>query len=627
MPWNARMIDAPGAIATAAATGVATTASLAEPVLQVEDLSVAFPTERGGSRIVVDRLSLEVRAGEFVGLMGEPGCGKSIAVAAMFGVVRVPGRITGGRVRLLGHDLAGLTEEQARRLRGHDAAIIMQNPRYALHPMLTVGQQIVAAYRAHNQVSRRAAMLHAVEMLRRVGINDPQRRVNALAHELSSGMAQRVLIAIALSSSPRLLIADEPTSGLDVTVQAQILDQMWDNCRRIGSAVLIVTQDLGIIANYCDRALVMKDGTLVEAADTATFFRAPVHPYSRSILALQRAAVAGGGAASAPPPTALPEPLMRIRALTKLFAVRRSKSMVHAVDGVDIDVNEGECVGLVGESGSGKTTVGRCVLRLVPPTGGEIRYRGMDLSNISNRAFLAYRNKLQIVFQDPLYSLNPRMTVGRAVREALDMHSGLTRPQKAARVDELLQLVGLQPEQRDQYPKEMSAGQQQRAAIARALGCDPEFIVLDEPTSALTPQTTAEIVKLLMDLSQRLGLAYLFISHDLTTIRYICHRVVVMYLGQVVESGTVSQVFTDPRHPYSMTLLASHLFPDTADRRVDRAVRTSLKGEIPSPLTENLPKGCYLYGRCPEQEDRCRAERQELRRLPGDRHVRCWKAA
>ena len=491
--------------------------------------------------------------------------------------------------------------------------------------MLTVGQQIVGACRAHADISRAAARAHAIELLRQVGINDPARRVDALPHELSSGMAQRVLIAIALSGEPSLLVADEPTSGLDVTIQAQILDQMWDRCRRIGSSVLLVTQDLGIVANYCDRVLIMKSGTIVEEAPAAIFFRAPVHAYSKSILALQRKAHAPGVAAAGEQPA--PKPLLAIEGLSKLFAVRGSTSKVHAVDGVDLAIGAGECVGLVGESGSGKTTVGRCLLRLLPPSAGAIRYHGTDLAALREHDFLPYRRKLQIVFQDPLFSLDPRMSVAAAVREPLDLHTSMNRAEKDRKVGELMRLVGLDHALGPALPKELSAGQQQRASIARAIACDPEFIVLDEPTSALTPETTAEIVTLLMDLSARLGLAYLFISHDLTTIRFVCHRVVVMYLGQVVESGTVRQVFETPMHPYSVSLLASHLFPDTSDRRVDRPVRSTLKGEIPSPMTESLPKGCYLAGRCPQQETRCAQEKQVLRDMPGGRSVRCWKAA
>jgi len=614
--WSKRMTERP----VTERHGVGT-----EPVLTASGLCVDFPDGRGGVFKAVRDFSLTVRAGEFVGIMGEPGCGKSTAAAAMLGAVRVPGRITAGEVKLLGRDISAMSPDELRQVRGRDAAIIMQNPRNALHPMLTVGQQIVSACRAHARMSNREARAQAVDLLRQVGINDPVRRFDALPHELSSGMAQRVLIAIALSGTPSILLADEPTSGLDVTIQAQILDRMWDNCQRSGAAVLLVTQDLGIVANYCDRVLIMKDGTLVEEATATTFFRAPQHEYSKAILALQREAHASGAANRQQDDRGGP-PLLRMENLTKLFPVRGSTSKVHAVDGVDIDIGSGECVGLVGESGSGKTTVGRCVLRLLQPTSGAIRYRGADLATISDHDFLPYRRKLQIVFQDPLSSLDPRMTVGAAVREPLNLHTSLTRAEKDARVRELLRLVGLDEDAEAALPRELSAGQQQRTAIARALACEPEFMVLDEPTSALTPETTAEIVKLLIDLSTRLGLAYLFISHDLTTIRYVCHRVVVMYLGQVVETGTVQQVFENPKHPYSVALLASHLFPDTNDRRVDRAVRTSLDGEIPSPLTESLPKGCYLAGRCPVQEARCSTEKQALRQLSDGRSVRCWKA-
>lgn len=602
-----------------------TTSSTPHLVLTARHLSVDFPDGRGGVFHAVRDFSLDVHAGEFVGIMGEPGCGKSTVAAAMLGAVRVPGRITSGDVRLLGRDIRAMSLDELRQIRGRDAAIIMQNPRNALHPMFTVGQQIVAACRSHGKMSRRDARRQAVDLLRQVGINDPARRFDALPHELSTGMAQRVLIAIALSGSPSILVADEPTSGLDVTIQAQILDRMWDNCRRSGAAVLLVTQDLGIVANYCDRVLIMKEGALVEEASTSTFFRAPQHSYSKAILALQREAHESGTATRTSVDTA-GEPLLRIENLTKLFPVRGSSSKVHAVDGVDIMIRPGECVGLVGESGSGKTTVGRCVLRLHEPTAGAIRYGDVDLAAVSDKAFLAYRRKLQIVFQDALASLNPRMTAAAAIGEPLDLHLSLAPEEKRKRIVELLNLVGLDENDIEALPRELSAGQQQRIAIARAIACDPEFIVLDEPTSSLTPETTAEIVKLLIDLSARLQLAYLFISHDLTTIRFVCHRVVVMYLGQVVESGTVRQVFEDPKHPYSVALLASHLFPDTENRRVDRPVRTSLEGEIPSPLTESLPKGCYLAGRCPAQEGRCATEKQVLRQLPDGRHVRCWKA-
>ncbi|MGN6719828.1 MAG: oligopeptide/dipeptide ABC transporter ATP-binding protein, partial [Candidatus Binatia bacterium] len=494
-----------------------------------------------------------------------------------------------------------------------------------LHPLLKVGAQIANVYRAHNKTGRREAWAHAVEMLRIVGINDPSRRAHAYPHELSTGMTQRVLIAMALSSRPRLLIADEPTSGLDVTIQAQFLDQMWEATQATGSAVLLVTQNLGIVANYCDRVLIMANGTIVESAPVRDFFRAPQHEYSQRLLALQRAAQGDDPGArparSADVPAA--EPLIAVRELSKDFEIRGSTAKLHAVDQVSFSIRPRECLGLVGESGSGKTTVGRCLLRLEMPTAGEIRLGDTPLHAITENELRRFRTKLQIVFQDPLESMNPRWSVSQIIGEMLDLHTTLRGSEKEGRIKELIGLVGLDPSIRNASPRQLSAGGQQRVAIARAIATGPDFIVLDEPTSSLTPETTAEILHLLMDLSARLGLAYLFISHDLTTVRYICHSVAVMYLGQIIEVGTKEQVLNTPRHPYSKALLSSHLFPDLNHRRVERKERISLRGEIPSPI--DLPKGCYLYGRCPDQVDRCRDMPQRLVMLPDAREVRCWR--
>lgn len=594
-------------------------------ILSAKDLSVVFPRDGGAEINAVKSLSLDIRSGEFVGLMGQPGCGKSTAAAALMGLVKPPGRITSGTVSFAGRDLLTLDEPELRNVRGKDIGLIVQNPRTSLHPMLKIGMQISNVYRAHNRTGAREAWEHAVEMLSMVGINDPERRAHAYPHELSTGMTQRVLIAMALSSRPRLLIADEPTSGLDVTIQAQFLDQMWEATQAAGSAVLLVTQNLGIVANYCDRIAIMADGSVVEDAPVREFFENPRNDYSRKVLALQRAAQGEGSGSRIARSADLPPaaPLVEARELSKDFDIRGSKAKVHAADHVSFAVRPRECLGLVGESGSGKTTIGRCLLRLEKPTGGEMLFRSEPLHAITDDEFRRYRAKLQIVFQDPFDSMNPRWSVGQIIGEMLDLHTPLTGAAKDKRIAELLTLVGLGPEMKDASPRQLSAGRQQRVAIARAIATDPDFIVLDEPTSALTPETTAEIIDLLMDLSQRLGLAYLFISHDLTTVRYICHQVAVMYLGQVVEIGAKEQVLGAPRHPYSKALLSSHLFPDLSHRRVDRKERTSLKGEIPSPI--DLPKGCYLYGRCPSQVERCRDMPQRLATLPDERKVRCWR--
>ena len=595
----------------------------AAPILEAAGLTVRFTNKEGDETVAVDEFSLTIRPGEFVGIMGEPGCGKSTAAIALMGLVRPPGEITGGSVQFLGQNLLAMSDKEIAAIRGKDIGLIVQNPRTSLHPMLTVGNQISRVYRAHNKVSNKQAWQHAIDMLRMVGMNDPERRVKAHAHELSSGMTQRVLIAMAMSSKPRLLIADEPTSGLDVTIQAQFLDQMWETANQTGSAVLLVTQDLGIIANYCDRVLIMEKSRIIEEAPVRQFFEAPEQDYSRRILATQRQAGSDASGEAHHDELTEAETIIRVSGLYKQFPIRGSGQKVHAVDDVSFDIRRGEAIGLVGESGSGKTTVGRCLVRLEEPTAGEILFHDTSLSAIKRGAFVPYRKAIQIVFQDPFDSMNPRWTVEKVLTEPLDLHTDLTAEKKRQRVVELLEMTGLDAALRSDQPRQLSAGQQQRVVIARAIATDPEFIVLDEPTSALSPETRVEIIQLLMELSRRLGFAYLFISHDLTTVKVICHRVIVMYLGQIVEVGDKDAVFARPRHPYSKALLASHLFPDVSDRRVDRAERISLEGEIPSPVS--LPQGCYLYGRCPSQKDACAAMPQELRTMPDGREIRCWR--
>ncbi|MDQ2805107.1 MAG: ABC transporter ATP-binding protein [Pseudomonadota bacterium] len=596
-------------------------------LLSVRDLSVTFHRQDEAPLAAVRGFSLDIREGEFVGLMGEPGCGKSTAAIALMGLVKPPGRIDGGSVMFRGRDLLAMSQAEQASLRGGEIGLIVQNPRTSLHPLLNVGTQIANVYRAHEQASAAAAWDRAIEMLRLVGINDPARRARAFPHELSTGMTQRVLIAMALSSRPRLLIADEPTSGLDVTIQTQFLDQMWQATQATGSAVLLVTQNLGIVANYCDRVVIMKDGTIVETAPALQFFRQPESAYAKRVLALQRAGAGGSAGLQQARSADLADAatLVEVRGLSKDFAIRGSKAKVHAADQVSFAIGVGECLGIVGESGSGKTTTGRCLLRLETPTAGELLFRGESLTELSEAAFRPYRAKMQIVFQDPFDSMNPRWSVADVIGELLALHTTLGAAARQRRIDELLTLVGLDPRLKAMSPRQLSAGRQQRVAIARAIATEPDFVVLDEPTSALTPETTAEIIQLLMELSRRLGISYLFISHDLTTVEYICHRVAVMYLGQVVEIGTKEQVFHTPAHPYTRALLAAHLFPDAENRRVDQQSRPTLAGEIPSPI--DLPQGCYLYGRCPSQTERCATMKQALRALPDGRELRCWRVA
>ena len=592
----------------------------ADPLLRVQGLSVGYDTP-GGLVHPVRALTFSIAAREVVGLVGDAGSGKSTAALALLGLVRAPGRILGGSVTFGGQDLLTLPDADIRAIRGRDIGIIVQNPRAALNPMLKVGRQIGFAFGAHNQASARQTRAQAVELLRMVGINDPERRAGAYAHELSGGMAQRALIAMALSSKPRLLIADEPTSGLDVTIQAQFLDEMWQTVQSTGSAILLVTQELGVIANYCDRVLVLHDGTIVEDAPVRQFFAAPQHPYSQDVLRLYRER-------GDTYPVQVPDgtgALMRAEALTKHFPIRHSAKVVQAVDRVTLTIAKGEAVGLVGESGSGKTTVGRCLVRLLDPTAGAILFDGADLARAGAAALRKVRSRVQIVFQDPYDSLNPRWTVARILDEPLGIHTTLTTAERTARAIAALAMVDLPASLMTRKPRGLGAGALQRINIARAMICGPEFVVLDEPTSVLAPRARTSLIALLARLQAELGISFLFISHDLTTVRYLCQRVAVMYLGQIVEEGTVEQVFTSPSHPYTRALLSAHLFPDPAWRRVDHPVPTALQGEIPSPI--DVPQGCYLASRCPYGTDACRAAPQVLAEVSPGRTVRCQRVA
>jgi oligopeptide/dipeptide ABC transporter ATP-binding protein len=587
-------------------------------LIEVRDLQVTYRTEKAATR-PVDGVSFSINPREVVGLIGDAGSGKSTTALALLGLARPPGKITGGQILFGGQDLLSLPDEALRAIRGRDIGIIVQNPRASLNPMLRVGRQIGFAYQAHNRATNAEAQKQAIEMLRMVGINDPERRAEAFAHELSGGMAQRALIAMALSSRPKLLIADEPTSGLDVTIQAQFLDQMWQTVQDTGSAILLITQELGVIANYCDRVLVLHEGRIVEDAPVRQFFEAPAHPYSREVVSLRRVAATAATAASGP--AAQAPPLVTLDALTKHFPLRGSDKVVQAVDRVTLTIGKGEAVGLVGESGSGKTTVGRCLLQLVPPTAGRIAFAGTDITALPKAELRRLREKMQIVFQDPFDSLNPRWTLAEILAEPLRIHAPAAASAHRARAAEALRLVDLDPALLDRRPRGLGASTLQRVNIARALILNPEFVVLDEPTSVLAPRARTSLIALLARLQAELGISFLFISHDLTTVRYLCQRVAVMYLGQIVEEGTVEQVFGNPRHPYSQALLSAHLFPDPAHRRVDYPVPAALQGEIPSPI--DVPKGCYLASRCPHAVDACRAEPQQLSALADGRQVRC----
>ncbi|MBP0615800.1 ABC transporter ATP-binding protein [Jiella mangrovi] len=580
------------------------------PLLDVRDLTVAF-----NGRAAIDGISFSVGPGEIVGLLGESGSGKSTAAYAMLGLVKAPGEIVAGEVRLEGQDLLSMPAHQLRDVRGGNIGLIVQNPRSALHPMLRVGRQIGEAWRAHNEGTGSDARRRALEMLQLVGINDPERRLDAFAHELSGGMAQRVLIAMALSSMPKLLVADEPTSGLDVTIQAQFLDQMWQTVRSTNSSVLLVTQDDGVIANYCDRVIVLENGRIVDQDDTRSYF-------ARTRNRQTETKARGSGTEATPRGDTAP--LLEVSGLSKHFAIANSDKKVHAVSDFDLKVMPGETLGLVGESGSGKSTVGRSIIRLFEVSSGSVVFDRKDVHALRPAELKALRARMQIVLQDPYDSVDLRWTIEKILSEPLDVHRNLSKAEKRARVEELMALVDLDPGMLERRPRDLGAGALQRVNIARSLATDPEFVILDEPTSVLAPAARSGLIALLRRLQSELGLAFLFISHDLTTVSEVCDRVVVMYLSQIVEIGTTEEVFGDPKHPYTKALIASHLSPDVTNRRVDRVNQDTLAGEIPSPI--DLPKGCYLYSRCTYRLDRCVSEPQKLLPDGEGRMIRCWRA-
>ena len=597
----------------------------ATPALSLQGLSTSFFTYRGVVEAVRD-VSFDLAKGEMLGLVGETGSGKSVLVHSIVNQVRFPGRVVGGKVLLDGQELTGLDDETLRDVRGRRIAVIGSNPRQLLDPLSSVGVQLGRAIRAHVKLPDseiRARVLAALEAVR---IPDARRRHDAFPHELSVGMAQRVVIAMALLHEPVVIIADEPTAGLDVTVQRQVLDLMKALLADLGSSAMIVTRDLGIVAHYCDRIGVMQDGRLLEVSAVRDFFRGPSHAEGRRLL--DRALAAGTEhrevrvevrERTAAPAAPGEQPLLQVRDLVKHFPIHGSHHTVKAVNGVSFDLGRGQALGLVGESGSGKTTVGRLVLGLIGSTAGSIVFDGQETVGMSDRQLRPLRPKMQMVFQEPHASLNPHMTVARNIEEPLILQGEADRLDPRARRDrvrELLQLVQLREDQLDLYPHNLSAGQAQRVGVARAIATSPRLIVLDEPTSLLDISVRGEILEVLNRVKEELGMSYIFISHDLTAVRAVCSRIAIMYLGQIIELGDADALFAGQRHPYSKALLASVLFPDPDER----PAQFSLSGEIPSPV--DLPSGCFLHGRCPLVQDDCRATRPPLvEQLPG------WQAA
>jgi peptide/nickel transport system ATP-binding protein len=675
-------------------------------LLEVRNLSVQFKID-GETIQAVDDVSFYVDEGEIVGIVGESGCGKSVSQLSVLQLIPTPpGRIVSGQVFFEGVDLLKLKpdSDQIRAVRGGRIGVVFQEPMTSLNPVLTVGQQIAEALMVHLKLDKAAARERAIELLRLVGIPDPEHQVDHYPHQLSGGMRQRVMIAMALSCNPKLLIADEATTALDVTTQAQLLELLQDMVNRFKISLLIITHNLGVVARYAQRIYVMYAGRIVEAGTYADIFFRPRHPYTIGLLRAvprldapkERTLVPIPGLppilADRPPTCALlprcryreercgrepapelrhlegehyvachldiseagkeavereaqgpakgvsPEILVRpagegdgvlleVRDLKMYFPVtrgllRRKVAEIRAVDGVSFKLRRGETLGLVGESGCGKTTVARCVLRLYQPTAGQIIFEGQDIAGWPRQRVRTLRRRIQLIFQDPYSSLDPRQTAGSIVGEPLKIHRLVdSEKEYQRRVAELFELVGLDPAMKDRVPHEFSGGQRQRIGIARALASNPSLIVCDEPISALDVSIQAQIINLLEELQAKLGLTYLFIAHDLSVVRHISDRVAVMYLGRIVEVADWRSLYENPLHPYTRALLSAVPIPDPAVER--KRERIILKGEVPSLLYR--PSGCSFHPRCPEATEECARLNPELREVGEGHEVACLK--
>jgi len=647
----------------------------AQPLLEVANLSVTFPSEAGPVP-AVRGLSYHIMPGEVLGIVGESGSGKSVSSLAVMGLLPSRAKITGS-IRFKEAELLGQSDKHLSTIRGRRISMIFQDPLSALTPVFTVGDQLAEAVLVHQKISEQAAMDRAVELLELVGIPNPRQRATAFPHEFSGGMRQRAMIAMAIANDPELIIADEPTTALDVTIQAQILETLETARKTTGAAIILITHDLGVIAGAADRVAVMYAGKPVETGVIDDVFYRPRMPYTLGLLGsiprldmaerlpltpiegsppslinlprgcpftprcpmriekceqvepeLLVLSASGPGHAAAchrspeieqqnlkstdvfpapvigepevsRTPRAQRETVLELTNMAKHFPLvkgailRRRVGTVFAVDGISFDIREGETLGLVGESGCGKTTTIMEVLNLMRPASGRIVVFGKDTEVMSAKDRFSIREDLSVVFQDPLASLDPRMPVSDILAEPMQTH-GIPPAERAGRIEELLQIVGLRPEHASRYPQDFSGGQRQRVGIARALALKPRMVVLDEPVSALDVSIRAGIINLLEKLRMDLGLAYLFVAHDLSVVRHIADRVAVMYLGKIVEIGEVNRVFGFPAHPYTQALLSAIPLPDPHKERARR--RIILKGDIPNPA--NPPSGCRFRTRC-----------------------------
>ncbi len=523
-----------------------------QPLLELRNVALGFAGETGVVPVVRE-VSFALDAGQTLALVGESGSGKSVTALSILRLLDSPPlALLGGQVLWQGEDLLTATEPRLRQIRGHEIGVIFQEPLTALNPLHPIHRQISEVIERHQGLSRQACMDLALEWLERVGIRDPREKLSAYPHQLSGGERQRVMIAMALVNRPKLLIADEPTTALDVTIQAQVLKLIKALQVELGMAVLFITHDLHIVRQFADTVAVMEKGRLVEQGATPEVFSRPAHPYTQKLLAAEPHGQPPAFAEDA-------EALLKVEDLRCWFPVkrgllRRVTGHVKAVDGISLDIRPGEAVGVVGESGSGKSTLGKAVLRL-QSSEGTILFRDLRLDQLSPGALKPLRREIQVIFQDPFGALSPRMTILEIIREGLDIHDIGNREDRESQVIDAMRAVDLDPDWRFRYPNEFSGGQRQRICIARALVLKPRLLILDEPTSSLDRTVQQQVIELLQKLQQDHGLSYLFISHDLRVVRALCHRIIVMQAGRVVEAGPSEQVYTQPRQAYTQELL------------------------------------------------------------------------
>ncbi|AYG61021.1 ABC transporter ATP-binding protein [Rhizobium jaguaris] len=550
-------------------------------VLSVENLSIDFRL-RTHILHAVEKVSFELKRGQTLCLVGESGSGKSVTARSLLRIVDRPGEIVGGQILL--HNGSEITDVTAlnpssrpmRAIRGRRIGLVFQEPMSSLSPVHTIGSQIVEAVRLHSDLDKRAAMQKTIELLAQVEIPDPQKMADRYTFEFSGGMRQRAMIAMALAGNPDILIADEPTTALDVTTQAEILDLIKRLQVSRGMAMLLITHDMGVVAEVADEVAVMRFGRIVERGPVDAIYHAAKHPYTKQLLnsTLKLTHHQEGKVPAVAKAAESPQPILSVRNLSKVYgwAGRNSKPL-RAVDDASFDLHPGENLGIVGESGSGKTTLGRLILRTVEPTSGSVTFRGHDgreinVTKLGKRELRHFHREVRLVFQDPFASLNPRLTVKEVIGDPLVVNGLAKGKALEARVGELMRLVGLDPMMMERYPHAFSGGQRQRIGIARALALDPKIIVADEATSALDVSIRSQILDLLLDIRQRLNLSFLFISHDISVIRYFCDRVAVMHRGRIVEIGEAEQICTSPNEAYTKSLISAVPNPDPRDKRM-----------------------------------------------------------